>query len=171
MRVEIDPRDVVSVPKDCDCQKLRTCKYKVVALHETIEKPLDEGIYGEYDEHDEYYDEYLEEQDYENMIAKSDNWHHVRVDCDKAPTVKRYFDARVEPQFLFLVNGGEIKRTIGYNFVKLENQLKEVENAHNNDINYYGNSKHTWERFYDEFDRFARYGESDRDGFRAYLEP
>ena len=28
--VEIDPADVVSVPKDCDCQKLRTCKYVVV---------------------------------------------------------------------------------------------------------------------------------------------
>ena len=50
MRVEIDPADVVSVPKDCDCQKLRTSKYKVVALHETIETPLDEGIYGDYDE-------------------------------------------------------------------------------------------------------------------------
>ena len=50
LRVEIDPSDVVSVPKDCDCQKLRTAKYKVVALHETIETPLDEGIYGEYDD-------------------------------------------------------------------------------------------------------------------------
>ena len=50
MRVEIDPSDVVSVPLDCDCQKLRTAKYKVVALHETIERPLDDGIYGEYDE-------------------------------------------------------------------------------------------------------------------------
>ena len=53
MRVEIDPSDVVSVPKDCDCQKLRTCKYKVVALHETIEAPLDEGIYGDYDDYRE----------------------------------------------------------------------------------------------------------------------
>ena len=52
MRVEIDPSDVVSVPLDCDCQKLRTAKYKVVALHETIERPLDDGIYGEYDEGD-----------------------------------------------------------------------------------------------------------------------
>ena len=50
MRVEIDPSDVVSVPKDCDCQKLRTAKYTVVALHETIEEPLDEGIYGEWDD-------------------------------------------------------------------------------------------------------------------------
>ena len=54
MRVEIDPSDVVSVPLDCDCQKLRTAKYKVVALHETIEQPLDDGIYGEYDEELDY---------------------------------------------------------------------------------------------------------------------
>jgi hypothetical protein len=29
--VEIDPSDVVSIPKDSNCQKLRTCKYKVIA--------------------------------------------------------------------------------------------------------------------------------------------
>ena len=28
--VEIDPADVVSVPSDCNCQKLRCCKYKVI---------------------------------------------------------------------------------------------------------------------------------------------
>jgi len=52
LRVEIDPTDVVSVPLDCDCQKLRTAKYKVIAIHESIERPLDDGIYGEYDEDD-----------------------------------------------------------------------------------------------------------------------
>ncbi len=52
LRVEIDPTDVVSVPLDCSCQKLRTAKYKVIALHESIERPLDDGIYGEYDEDD-----------------------------------------------------------------------------------------------------------------------
>ena len=49
--VEIDPSDVVSVPYDCECQKLRTCKYKVVAVYETIDAPpLDEGLYDSYDE-------------------------------------------------------------------------------------------------------------------------
>lgn len=32
--VEIDPADVVSVPSDCNCQKLRTSKYKVVAKYD-----------------------------------------------------------------------------------------------------------------------------------------
>lgn len=30
--VEIDPADVVSVPHDCECQKLRTARYKVVDI-------------------------------------------------------------------------------------------------------------------------------------------
>lgn len=30
--VAIDPADVVSIPVDCSCQKLRTCKYEVLAV-------------------------------------------------------------------------------------------------------------------------------------------
>ena len=46
MVVEIDPSDVVSVPLDCECQKLRTSKYKVVAHYETVEAPpLDKELY------------------------------------------------------------------------------------------------------------------------------
>ena len=40
--VEIDPADVVSIPTDCEFQKLRTCKYKVVAEYE---RPLTEALY------------------------------------------------------------------------------------------------------------------------------
>ena len=63
--VEIDPTDVVSVPKDCSCQKLRTAKYKVVSVYETIEAPpLDEGVYAgdfigdDVDPDEDYYDAY-----------------------------------------------------------------------------------------------------------------
>lgn len=48
------------------------------------------------------------EKDYENLTASHAQWHHIRVDCDKSPMIKQYFDARVEPQFLMLLNGGEI---------------------------------------------------------------
>ena len=40
--VEIDPADVVSIPTDCEFQKLRTARYKVVAEYE---RPLDELVY------------------------------------------------------------------------------------------------------------------------------
>ena len=44
MVVEINPADVVSVPYDCECQKLRTYKYKVVGHYETIDAPpLEDG--------------------------------------------------------------------------------------------------------------------------------
>jgi len=63
MVVEINPMDVVSVPTDCSCQKLRTAKYKVVHHMETIERPLDEGLndrYGDYEDEDGEVDEYNE---------------------------------------------------------------------------------------------------------------
>ncbi len=49
--VEIDPTDVVSVPKDCDCQKLRTAKYKVVGVFSrALEEPIvDTYFQGDYD--------------------------------------------------------------------------------------------------------------------------
>jgi hypothetical protein len=39
MIVEFDPADVVCVPEDCNCQKLRTCAYKVVGEYV---KPLED---------------------------------------------------------------------------------------------------------------------------------
>jgi hypothetical protein len=56
MVVEIDPADVVSVPLDCDQQKLRTSKYKVVSL---FEKKLEEPMCDEYGD---FCDEELAEQ-------------------------------------------------------------------------------------------------------------
>lgn len=58
MIVEINPADVVSVPHDCNCQKLRTTKYKVVAHHETIERPLNEALVDDWYEPDVDSDDY-----------------------------------------------------------------------------------------------------------------
>ena len=59
--VEIDPADVVSVPSDCNCQKLRTCKYTVVAKYDG---PLPEhytkdaqSAYNPQDDSDDDYDD------------------------------------------------------------------------------------------------------------------
>jgi hypothetical protein len=58
--VEIDPADVVSIPVDCNFQKLRTCRYKVV---EEFERPLTESLYESRfetendDEVDDYWDD------------------------------------------------------------------------------------------------------------------
>lgn len=39
---EVDPKDVVAVPKDYDQKKMRTCRYKVVGL---ADKPIEEATY------------------------------------------------------------------------------------------------------------------------------
>ena len=57
--VEVDPADVVSVPTDCSCQKVRTCKYTVVAEYTGL---LPEGLVRDsskpYEDHDvEQYEE------------------------------------------------------------------------------------------------------------------
>ena len=60
-------------------------------------------------------------------------------------------------------------RVVGFNFDKLGLTLEKVQELHHSGLTYFGDSKHTWERFYDEFDKFSRYGE-ERDGFRAHIE-
>lgn len=62
--VEINPADVVSVPEDCNCQKLRTCRYKVIADYTG---PLPESYFGT--ERDEEWD------------TEEDEW-DCDTDCD-----------------------------------------------------------------------------------------
>ena len=81
------------------------------------------------------------EKDYEKFVVDNPTYHHIRVDTDATPKLKFYFDARVEPQFLFLINGGEVNRTIGYNFVKLGEMCKNVQDLHQrNEFGYYGDT-------------------------------
>lgn len=84
MIVKINPRDVVSVPSDCNCEKLRTCKYEVVGEYQgELLKPLyksefdedsyyedEEELYGEYDE--SYWDRYDEEMEDEDLEDEED---------------------------------------------------------------------------------------------------
>lgn len=73
--VKINPSDVVSVPKDCDCQKLRTARYEVVKDFEQVyRKPLNT-------EFSSYEDEY-DDEDYDDCedsgCCKQSNYHNVR---------------------------------------------------------------------------------------------
>ena len=60
--VKINPEDVVSVPSDCNCEKLRTCRYEVVGEYQgELLKPLYKSEFGEDDYHEDegsLYDEY-----------------------------------------------------------------------------------------------------------------
>lgn len=84
--VEIDPTDVVSVPDDCNCQKLRCCKYKVVGEYtgtmpntytEEFSKPeninSDEHVYEDSIE-DEYSDDFIDgnKNGYRDLMLNKD---------------------------------------------------------------------------------------------------
>jgi hypothetical protein len=74
--VKINPSDVVSVPKDCDCQKLRTARYEVVKDFDGVyKKPLNTE-FNSYDE--DYDDEDYEDEDYGCCTNKDCNYHNVR---------------------------------------------------------------------------------------------
>jgi hypothetical protein len=51
---EIDPEHVVSVPLDCECQKMRVCQYRVVADYTG---PLNRPLVNDYSDDEELYDE------------------------------------------------------------------------------------------------------------------
>lgn len=54
-KVQINPRDIVSVPTDCGAQKMRVCRYLVLENTEVvIDTPLYGSEYDEYDEDDDY---------------------------------------------------------------------------------------------------------------------
>ncbi len=75
--VKINPEDVVSVPSDCNCEKLRTCKYEVVGLYQgELPKPLykaefEADSYVDEDEHSTVYDEY--DEDYWDQFEDCDD--------------------------------------------------------------------------------------------------
>ena len=66
------------------------------------------------------------EKDYEHLVSNHQDYHHIKVDCDVNPKLMRYFDARVQPSFLALINGGEIARMNHFNFEKLGMQLEQI---------------------------------------------
>ena len=71
-----------------------------------------------------------------------------------------------------LFNGGELRRTVGFNFERLHGFLDEGVDLHYRDFQYYGSdeTKNRWERFYDNYDRFSRTGDYDRDATRMSYE-
>jgi len=72
--VKINPKDVVSVPTDCNCEKLRTCEYLVVGEYQgELLKPLYSANFAE----DDYTDE---DEDYSNDYDW--NWNDDEADVD-----------------------------------------------------------------------------------------
>jgi hypothetical protein len=96
--VKINPADVVSVPTDCECQKLRASRLEVVALYrKALDKELYDKVYNNYihpyrpeaqeamnemfgyDDEDDYEDD-EDDNDYANdgTLQSSVNYHSKR---------------------------------------------------------------------------------------------
>ena len=86
LTVEINPRDVVSVPTDCDAQKLRVCRYVV---KDVTEVELDTPVYPTYDDYeiDEYDDlGYDDDSDYDDEDVDTEAPTHVESEEEKEAT-------------------------------------------------------------------------------------
>ena len=67
--VKINPKDVVSVPSDCNCEKLRTCQYEVVGEYQgELLKPLYSATFAD----DDYQDDDEEDNDHDYDWAWND---------------------------------------------------------------------------------------------------
>jgi hypothetical protein len=79
--VEINPADVVSIPTDCECQKLRTCKYKV---HSEYEVPLEDLAYeSRYTtDYDEDVDREWDDDSDDEVCCNCSECDCCSIDCD-----------------------------------------------------------------------------------------
>ena len=83
MLVEINPADVVSIPTDCQFQKLRTCKYKVVGEYEI---DLDDPMYASrfQTEYDDDVDVWNDDEDDEDLCSSCDSeYNSWCMDCEQ----------------------------------------------------------------------------------------
>ena len=73
--VKINPKDVVSVPKDCYCQKLRTCRYEVVGLYEgELDRPMYSADYSNSPIYNDDYDADYEDDDEDEEYYDEEYW-------------------------------------------------------------------------------------------------
>lgn len=81
--VKINPKDVVSVPNDCNCEKLRTCRYEVVGEYQgELLKPLYKSEFSE-DEYNEDVDDYDRSYDWGwNEDEDEDDYDDGAYYCD-----------------------------------------------------------------------------------------
>lgn len=84
--VKINPADVVSVPKDCECQKLRTSRYEVLkeatGIYRSPMAKDGEDYYAEDEGYDDY-DDYDDEEDGYYSTTEQENLYGVKPSGQK----------------------------------------------------------------------------------------
>jgi hypothetical protein len=76
---KVDPADVVSVPLDCDCQKIRCCYYEVISEFKNL--PIVEMDKTELEYAGETYDCLEDDDDTCGTCGYSDHWDEDCEDC------------------------------------------------------------------------------------------
>ena len=100
MIVEVDPSDVVSVPHDCECQKLRTSRYKVVDI---CTQRLDLPLY------DSRFDSAGDDDDWDSWDDDDDTEYCDDCECEVD-------DCQCEDEENFLSSEVNVKDLVGYLF-------------------------------------------------------
>lgn len=63
VEVAVDPADIVSVPTDCGCAKMRVCKYEVLAVCKGFHKEQVVNDYNFDEDEDSEYDSWMDDDD------------------------------------------------------------------------------------------------------------
>jgi hypothetical protein len=126
--VYVNPRDVVSVPTDCDAQKMRVCRYTVV---NTIDKPYEESVLFDdsSEDYDEYYDEYYEGEDdadynYDEAMTQED-WDNYNRGAEELMELLAKLETPYQPPRQTTVEVGDLFRDLD----KRRPRLLEVTNV------------------------------------------
>lgn len=110
MTVSINPRDVVSVPTDCDDQKVRVCRYTVTDIVEVPHtKPVLRNDYEDFDEDDPF--GYDDEENWDGL----DDGDFSDTDLDDTPDLPVYSQTARDTRYNYRsqqrdANGKFVKR-------------------------------------------------------------
>jgi hypothetical protein len=124
--VEINPADVVSVPDDCNCQKLRACRYKVVGEYEV---PLDHNYNKSYSNEDWISEDCGEESSEDCGDDGDDGFTYVSDECNCSVC-----KSEVDEQLNGLFNDSKPVETSVNSNANLEAEIKKLIESANADI-------------------------------------
>jgi hypothetical protein len=117
--VKVNPKDVVSVPEDCGCQKCRVCAYKVVdVFSKEIECPVC----------DECGDEILNDDqiEYTEFETRIDNYIHKKYEQEYDLVSVRAIQNSFSPEYPSKVRVLDALNTLGYTWIKDEDGNEQV---------------------------------------------
>jgi len=124
--VEFDPEDAVSVPTDCNFQKLRVSKYRVVSditdTRKELNKPVYEAnkpIYGSNEDWTEEYEENESEDDNwedDSVRLMIRNYIENRLEEGKTPSLKQV-QSRLKGEKITCAEIAQIAEDLGYHVV------------------------------------------------------